>query len=165
MPVISDNTYLLDDEAEMDKFLTFCLGEDVYGINIKHVTEIIGMQHITAFPEVPEYVKGVINLRGRIIPVIDLALKFHGQRTSCSLRTCIIITEIGGISAGLIVDDVKEVIEIAPEDITMPPNYKKMLYKRYIEGIAKNEGGVKILIDCSKLLREDEIEELRQIEA
>jgi purine-binding chemotaxis protein CheW len=152
---------LLEEEEDTQKgrFLTFELGEESYGIEIKYVTEIIGLQPVTEIPELPEYIKGIINLRGTIIPVMDVRLRFKKLFREYNDRTCIIVINIGEISIGLIVDSVSEVLSIPDEEIVPPPEVNKTGNK-YIKGIGKVENGVKLLLDCIKLLDEDDVEGL-----
>ncbi|MDI9493606.1 MAG: chemotaxis protein CheW [Bacillota bacterium] len=146
------------EETQKGRFLTFSLDEEVYGIEIQHVTEIIGMQTITRVPEVPEYVKGIINLRGKIIPVIDVRLKFGREPMEYNERTCIIVIDINDVSVGLIVDKVDEVLTIEEGGISPPPASKTGFENRYIKGIGKAGGKVQLLLDCEKLLKSDEME-------
>lgn len=152
----------LEEDTLYGRYLTFYLGKEVYGIKIKYVTEIIGIQPITVMPEVPDYVKGIINLRGKIIPVIDFRLKFKKEPKEYDDRTCIIVIDIND-SVGLIVDSVAEVLTISDENISLPPNYKTVFSNRYIEGIGKVGSDVKILLDCEKLFNDEELEDLASI--
>lgn len=152
-----------EEDTQKGKFLTFSLGSQVFGFEIKYVTEIIGIQPITPVPEVPVYVKGIINLRGKIIPVIDVRLKFKKKPVEYNDRTCIIVIEIQNVSVGLIVDNVAEVMTIADENIVPPPDYKTGFQNRYIKGIGKSGSDVKLLLDCDKLLTEDEVENLTEM--
>ncbi len=146
------------EDTQKGKFLTFAVGKEDYGIEIKNVTEIIGIQAITGIPELPPYVKGIINLRGKIIPVMDVRLKFRKESMEYNDRTCIIVIEMMDISIGLIVDNVAEVLNIDDENIVPPPDVKTGFHNRYISGIGKVGNSVKLILDCDKLLREDEIE-------
>jgi purine-binding chemotaxis protein CheW len=162
------NNEVLDEEFEdtqKGKFLTFLLGKESYGIEIKFVTEIIGIQAITEVPELPNYVKGIINLRGKIIPVIDVRLRFKKPPEEYNDRTCIIVVDIKDIYVGFIVDTVAEVLNIADENIVEPPDTKTGFHNRYIKGIGKVDNEVKLLLDCDKLLHDNEIEELGSIVA
>jgi purine-binding chemotaxis protein CheW len=150
----------IEEDTQKGKFLTFSLGREEYGIEIKYVTEIIGLQKITEVPELPEYVKGIINLRGKIIPVIDVRLRFKKEPEKYNDRTCTIVVEMQDISVGLIVDTVAEVISIAEEDIVPPPEMRDGNQNRYIKGIGKKDGSIKLLIDCDRLLNDNEIESL-----
>lgn len=152
-----------EEDTQQGKYLTFSLGNQVFGIEIKYVTEIIGIQPITPVPEVPDYVKGIINLRGKIIPVIDVRLKFRKEPVEYNDRTCIIVIDIQDVSVGLIVDNVAEVMNITDENIVPPPDYKTGFQNRYIKGIGKAESDVKLILDCDKLLTEDEVENLTEM--
>jgi len=138
-----------------DRFLTFQLDKEVYGIEIKNVIEIIGIQAITEIPEVPEYIRGIINLRGKIIPVMDVRLRFKKNFKEYNDRTCIIVVSINELSIGLIVDSVSEVISIPEAEIVAPPELGKDGNK-FVEGIGKFENEIKLLLDCEKLLTYDE---------
>lgn len=155
---------LLDQEedTQKDKFLTFILGNENYGIEIKHVTEIIGIQPVTEVPELPEYIRGIINLRGKIIPVMDVRLRFRKLFREYNDRTCIIVIDIKDVSIGLIVDSVSEVLSIPENEIVTPPEVSKNGNK-YIKGIGKVGSEVKLILDCEKLLDEDEVENLSKI--
>lgn len=155
---------LVDEEEDTLKgrFLTFQLGNEVFGIEIKYVTEIIGIQPITEIPEIPPYMKGIINLRGKIILVMDVRLRFKKPWEEYSDRTCIIVIDIDDISIGLIVDHVSEVIAIPDHEIVPPPDIHQVS-NRYIKGIGKVGGEVKLLLDCVKLINEDDVEVYHQV--
>jgi purine-binding chemotaxis protein CheW len=146
------------EDTQKGKFLTFAVGKEDYGIEIKNVTEIIGIQEITGVPELPPHVKGIINLRGKIIPVIDIRLKFKKEPIEYNDRTCIIVIEMMKLSIGLIVDNVAEVLSIDDENIVPPPDVKTGFHNRYVSGIGKVDNSVKLILDCDKLLSEDEVE-------
>ncbi len=158
MSEVYDDNKVLEEDTQHGRFLTFTLEEEVYGIEIKYVTEIIGMQSITKVPEVPEYVKGIINLRGKIIPVIDVRLKFGKKPIEYDDRTCIVVIDIIEVSVGLIVDNVDEVLTIGDQDIATPPANKTGFENKYIKGIGKSGNKVQLLLDCEKLLKTDELE-------
>jgi purine-binding chemotaxis protein CheW len=143
------------------KYLTFCLGDEEYGIGILKVKEIIGMMRITPVPQTPDFVKGVINLRGKVIPVIDLRLRFGMNENGYSERTCIIVVEIEGsgtkLHIGVVVDSVSEVLNIKGADIEDTPSFGTTLKTDYILGMAKTGGGVKILLDIDCVLSHSEI--------
>jgi purine-binding chemotaxis protein CheW len=162
MEEIIDNTQLLEEDTQKGRFLTFSLDKESYGIEIKYVIEIIGLQEITEVPELPDYIKGIINLRGKIIPVMDIRLRFKKSEKEYNDRTCVIVVEIQDIPIGIIVDTVSEVLTIPEEDIVDPPQMNKGYRNRYIKNIGKVGKEVKLLIDCEKLLTEDEIEELAE---
>lgn len=151
------------EDTQKGKFLTFSLGNEFYGIEIKYVTEIIGLQPITEIPEMPEYIKGIINLRGKIIPVMDVRLRFQKPFREYNDRTCVIVIDIRDISIGLIVDSVSEVISIPDADIVPPPNLNKEGGSKYIKGIGKIASDVKLILDSEKLLNDAEVENLGNI--
>ena len=144
------------------KYLTFELGGEEYGLEILKVKEIIGIMNITSVPQTPDYVKGVINLRGKVLPVIDLRLKFSMEPLEYSERTCIIMVDITGISGkkvmvGIVVDSVSEVLNIKGDEIEDTPSFGNRLNTEYIMGMAKVKGGVKILLDIDRVLNAEEL--------
>lgn len=151
-----------EEDTQKSRYLTFSIGKETYGVEIKYVIEIIGIQTITEIPELPEYIKGIINLRGKIIPVMDVRLRFKKEPIEYNDRTCVIIVDINGTSIGLIVDKVAEVIIIPDQDIVEPPQMNKGTKNRYIKNMGKVGDDVKLLLDCEKLLTEDELEELNE---
>lgn len=146
------------------RYLTFALGEEVFGIGIRYVTEIIGMQPVNAIPEAPDYIKGIINLRGKIIPVVDMRLKFGKAPIEYDDRTCIVVVDTDNMTVGLIVDKVSEVMTIDDENVVPPPNYKTGIRNRYLQGIGKVNSDVILLLECGKLFDESEEQEIRQTE-
>lgn len=153
-----------EEDTQKDKFLTFSLGNEVYGIEIKFVTEIIGMQSITEIPDLPEYVKGIINLRGKIIPVIDVRLRFKKVYREYNDRTCIIVVDIKGITLGLIVDAVEEVLIIVGTELVLPPQFDNGSYhQHFIRGIGKVGKAVKLILDSERLLNDDEMNSLERV--
>jgi purine-binding chemotaxis protein CheW len=148
------------------KYLTFTLTEEEYGIGILKIKEIIGMLPITSVPQTPDFVKGVINLRGKVIPVMDLRLRFGMMSIDYTERTCIIVVEISGqtgtILVGIVVDAVSEVLNIKGDDIEKTPTFGTKLNTDYILGMAKMEGGVKILLDIDQVLSSDELSMLSE---
>lgn len=160
MEHIVENTMETEEDTQKNRFLTFLLGDGSYGIDIKYVIEIIGIQSITQIPELPEYVRGIINLRGKIIPVLDVRLRFKKEQKEYNDRTCIIVVDINDVSIGLIVDSVAEVITIPEEDMVEPPQMNRGFSNRYIKKIGKVGSEVKLLLDCEKLLTENELEDL-----
>lgn len=151
-----------EEDTQRGKYLTFSLGNEFYGIEIKYVTEIIGLQPITEIPELPEYIKGIINLRGKIIPVMDVRLRFQKQFREYNDRTCVIVIDIQNIAIGLIVDSVAEVMNISDEEISSVPNISKG-GNRYIKGIGKVGNEVKLILDSDRLLNDSEVESLGNI--
>ena len=148
-------------DALAGKYLTFSLDEEEYGIGILKIKEIIGMMPITRVPQTPEFVKGVINLRGKVIPVIDLRLRFGIAAIEYNDRTCIIVVEMQGakgtILTGLVVDAVSEVLNIKADELEFTPTFGTQLSTDFIMGMAKMEGGVKILLDIDRVLNRDEL--------
>ena len=148
------------------KYLTFTLAEEEYGIGILKIKEIIGMMPITTVPQTPEFVKGVINLRGKVIPVIDLRLRFGMVEIDYTERTCIIVVEIDGqagtVMIGIVVDSVSEVLNVKGNDIEDTPTFGTKLNTEYILGMAKMEGGVKILLNIDQVLSSKEISALEK---
>jgi purine-binding chemotaxis protein CheW len=152
-----------DENTQENKYLLFNLGDEVYGINIGSVTGIEEMQKITEVPDMPGYIRGVINLRGKVIPVMDLRLRFGMEAREYDDRTCIIIVNIDGSSIGFIVDTVAEVHDIYPKDIEPAPSFKSASGKeQYISGLGKIGEDVKILLDVKKILFKEEIEAIKQ---
>jgi len=150
---------LYDDEEGdtlKDRFLTFHIGEEDYGIEIAYVTEIVGIQKITAVPDMPDFIKGVINLRGQVIPVMDVRCRFSMTARPYDERTCVIVVKLNESSVGLVVDSVKEVIDIPEKNVSEPPRVAKADSARYIKGIGRVNEEVKILLNIGKLLFEDE---------
>lgn len=151
------------EEVATAKYLIFDLGMESYGLEIFHVNEIIGVQTITEVPEQPVYVKGIINLRGKIIPVIDVRLRFKKEERGYDERTCIIVIDIQELLVGLIIDRVVEVVDIPVGQIAPPPKLNNEFKNRYIKGIGKTESGVKLLLDCNRLLLDEEIDGLAEM--
>jgi purine-binding chemotaxis protein CheW len=148
-----------DENSQANKYLLYNIGEEVYGISIVSVTEIIEMQKVTEVPDMPDYVKGVINLRGRVIPVMDLRLRFGMEERAHDDRTCIIIADVKDNQLGFIVDTVAEVQDILEKDIEPPPNFKSDAGRnQYLAGLGKIGDKVTILIDVKRILQEREIE-------
>lgn len=152
-----------DEDTQKGRFLTFSLDKETYGIEIRYVTEIVGMQTITEIPELPEYAKGIINLRGKIIPVMDVRLRFKKEPRRYDESTCVIVIDIDDISIGLIVDSVAEVLSIPEEGIVEAPKISKGFSSRYVKAIGKVGNAVKLLLDCERLLSDDELEDLRDM--
>lgn len=153
----------MEEDTQKGKYLTFILGKESYGIEIQYVTEIIGIQAITEIPELPDYVKGIINLRGKIIPVMDVRLRFKKEVKEYNDRTCVIVIDINDLSIGLIVDSVAEVINIPEQDIEAPPKMNKGYNNRFIKNIGKVGNDVKLLLDCEKLLNGEDISSINDL--
>jgi purine-binding chemotaxis protein CheW len=140
------------------KYLTFSLGTEEYGISILGVKEIIGMLPIRQIPQTPEFIKGVINLRGKVIPILDLRLKFGLEELEATERTCIIVVEIGGKEAsvltGIVVDSVSEVLNIRGSDIAETPDLGVRLNTDYIRGMAKTDKSVRVLLNIDRVVQD-----------
>lgn len=164
-------TAVLTDQAlhqKEGKYLTFALAHEEYGLEILKVREIIGYMEITAVPQTPHHVKGVINLRGQVIPVIDLRAKFGMETTDVTEETCIIVVEIGQsgrrFSTGIIVDRVQEVLDINGQDIEEAPQFGSSVDTNFILGMGKIDDTVKILLDIDRVLAGADFESLAGID-
>jgi purine-binding chemotaxis protein CheW len=147
-----------DEDTQKDKYLTFQLDDEVYGLEIRHVTEVVGLQKITAVPDMPDFVKGIINLRGQVIPVIDVRARFRMESREYDDRTCVIVVNVAETSVGLVVDEVEEVLDIPEAQIDPPPKVRRGKGSGFIQGMGKMDEEVKILLDVDKLLHREEIE-------
>ena len=148
------------EDRRAGKYLTFFLGEEEYGLEILKVREIIGIMSITAVPRMPDYMQGVINLRGKVIPVVDLRLKFCMSSAEHTAETCIIVVNVAGTQIGIVVDRVSEVQEIRGEAIEDAPSVGAGTDTSFILGMGKAEGSVKILLDIDKVLVDAEFVEI-----
>lgn len=148
-----------EEDVRQGKFMTFRVGSDVFGIELKYVNEIIQMQPVAPIPEVEHYIKGLINLRGKIIPVIDVADRFGKEPFLYNDRTCIIVIEVKNVEVGLIIETIAEVVSIEEEDILPPPNVSKASVQgKFVRGIGKVGDTVKLLLDPVKLLSDDSLD-------
>jgi purine-binding chemotaxis protein CheW len=151
-------------DSRSGKYLTFQLAGEEFGIRVLKVREIMGLQDITAVPQTPAHVKGVINLRGKVIPVIDLRLKFGLAAAEYTQRTCIIVTQVQGESTqilmGIVVDGVSEVLNLTESDIEDTPDFGDNVAAGYLLGMAKVKGKVKILLDIDRVLSSQELHRL-----
>ena len=153
--------------GSLQKFLTFALAGEEYGISIMKIKEIIGMMPVTVLPQTPDYVKGVINLRGKVIPIIDLRLKFNLEPADPTERTCIIVIETEAEDhsqtlVGLIIDAVSEVVTLKGDEVEPAPTMQTQFHEQLILGLAKCENGVKILLDIDKVINHDELSGIEQ---
>jgi purine-binding chemotaxis protein CheW len=160
------NQEIQSSDGRGGKYLTFTLAGEEYGIGILKVREIIGIMPITSVPQSPNFVKGVINLRGKVIPVIDLRLRFGMPAMDYTERTCIIVVQIDlpdtSLNIGIVVDSVSEVLNIVGGNIENTPTFGTQLNTDYILGMAKIGGGVKILLDIDRVLSAQEYENLEK---
>ncbi len=149
------------------KYLTFQLGREEFAIQVLKVREIMGVQDITAVPQTPSHVKGVINLRGKVVPVVDLRLKFRLPELEYTQRTCIIVVQVqleaSSLMMGIVVDGVSEVLNLAAADIEDTPEFGSGVVTPYILGMAKSKGKVKILLDIDQVLSSQELQGLESV--
>ncbi len=172
---MSDSTGAIEKSASSDfqalagKYLTFELGEEVYGLEILKVQEIIGIMSITQVPQTPEYVRGVINLRGKVIPVVELRRKFGLARVEDNDRTCIIVVQVtggdGAITMGILVDEVSEVVDIDADQLEPPPSFGATIDTAFILAMGKLEKHVVVLLDVDKVLTSGEMAMVNKIAA
>ncbi len=147
-----------DKSAIEGKFLIFILGSEAYGIEIHRAREIIGLLDITEVPQSPEYVKGVINLRGKVMPVVDLRLKFLMDEESHSQKKCIIVVDVNNTSIGLIVDSVSDVTDISSGEIEVAPDFSVGIDPSFIMGLGRESDRVIIMLDMEIVLSADKLE-------
>jgi purine-binding chemotaxis protein CheW len=147
-----------DEDTQKDKYLTFQLADEEYGIEIYHVTEVVGLQKITNVPDMPDFVKGVINLRGQVIPVMDVRTRFIMKPREYDDRTCVVVVNIKDTAIGLVVDEVREVLDIPEEQIEPPPKVSRSSGSRFIQGLGKTGDKVTIILDVQRLLYEEELD-------
>lgn len=167
--ITSDTSQLTTQKSEIKragKYLTFHLGKEEYGVEILKVKEIIGIMDITQIPNMPHYAKGVVNLRGKVIPIIDLREKFAMEAKNYDTRTCIIVVETrtrgGSIVLGIVVDEVSEVRHLVDKEIEPPPDFGLSNQNSNILGMAKQQGRVIILLDIDRVLSVEELEALQE---
>ena len=154
-------------DARAGKYLTFQLANEEFGIRVLKVREIMGIQEITAVPQTPAHIKGVINLRGKVVPVVDLRLKFGVAAADYTQRTCIIVTQVQGESSpvmmGIVVDSVSEVLNLTGTEIEDTPDFGEEISGSYLLGMAKVKGKVKILLDIDRVLSTQDLHNLNAI--
>ena len=160
-------TAVLASQTEIAQYLTFLLSGEMYAVGILNVKEIIEYGQLTEIPMMPAFIRGVINLRGAVVPVIDLAARFGGQQTEVSRRTCIIIIEIGNgeerHDIGIVVDAVSEVLEVSSADIEPAPSFGAKIRADFIDGMGKIGGKFVIILSIQKVLSVDEIAALAKV--
>jgi len=154
-------------ETKMNSFLSFKIGSEVFAANVKNVLNILEMTKITKVPKAPVYMKGVINLRGAVLPVIDSRIKFGVEETEITSNTCIIVLELhlgnDPIMVGAIVDSVKEVLEISDTEILAPPSIGTNFRSDYLKGMAQSDDGFIMILDAEKVFASEEIVDLTNI--
>ena len=158
----SDELMDFEEDTLKDKYLTFHICKEDYGIEIRHVIEIIGIQDITEVPDTPNYIKGVINLRGKVIPIMDVRLRFGLESREYDERTCVIVVQLDDTNIGLVVDTVSEVATILESSIEPSPK-RNSRGGNFIQGMGKIENQIKILLNVHKLLYDEEIEMLSEL--
>lgn len=161
LPQSSAGATAVASSARAGKYLTFFLSGEEYGLEILKVSEIIGMQSITRVPRTPAFVRGVINLRGKVIPITDLRIKF-GMDASTEQESCIIVVQLRDVQTGIVVDRVSEVIALAEADIADPPDFANGVQTDLLLGIGKAGGRVKLLLDIDKVLAAHEAVQLTE---
>lgn len=150
----------------MAQYLSFLIGKEYYALDIAGVIEIVGIQKITSMPQQPNYIKGVINLRGKIIPTIDVRAKFGKPEVAYDERTCIIVVDVCGTNVGFIVDSVDEVMTIDEETVSEPPGLSTSDFKeKYVKGIVKRNEAVILLLESDKLVDASQLKELQGLES
>ncbi len=162
---MAENTTMSNFESEdtqKDKYLTFHLAGEDYGIEIEYVIEIIGILNITDVPDMPAFIRGVINLRGKVVPIMDVRSRFGLEDREYDDRTCIIVVNIDGTEVGLVVDEVSEVMDIPETNVEPAPKTSKNTEDSYIQGMGKVNNDVKILLDVHKLLFSGEMKALTE---
>ncbi len=165
--ISAEKTSTVKTDERSGKYLVFHLGREEYGIRVMKVREIMGVQDITAVPQTPDHVKGVINLRGKVIPVVDLRLKFGLPELEYTQRTCIIVVQVAGASAamlmGIVVDGVAEVLNLNAGEIENTPDFGTGVATPYLLGMAKIKDKVKILLDIDQVLTTQELSGLNNL--
>lgn len=161
--VIANEEILYDNDMELDNtFLTFYSYNKLFGINIRNVVQIISYQKVSKIPEFPEYAIGVINLRGEVIPIIDLCIRFGEVSKEYTERTCIIVTNINGEQIGFVVDAVDEVVKIPDENISAPPKIIGNIPDAYLKGIGLKNTKKSLLLDIEKVIMEDDMQTISE---
>lgn len=152
-------------DAQKGKYMTFKSGNECFGLKIQYVVEIIGFQAITFIPETEDYIKGLINLRGKILPVIDVRLRFQQEPFEYNDRTCIIVVNVKETMVGLIVEEIAGVVEIQDENILPPPSIGRVdrVQNKYVYGIGRIGDSVKLLLDPDKLLNDEDVSSSEQV--
>jgi len=142
------------EDTMQNKYLTFILASQEFAIPIRNVVDIINMQPITRVPNTPAYVKGITNLRGKVIPIVDVLTRFGKQHDDYNERTCIIVVEYHGASVGMIIDRVSEVINMEEGDISTPPNFNNSSEAKFIQGVGRTESSVRLILDFMAVLED-----------
>ena len=164
---MSEATEEINVEGEIQQFLTFILDNEAYGVEILRVQEIKGWTPVTRIPNTPEYMQGVLNLRGTIVPIVDMRMRFHLKHVEYTPITVVIVlsvkSENGERVIGLVVDSVSDVIDVAAQDVKQTPDFGTSLNTKFINGIATSNGNMVMLLDVDKLLSVEEMSVLSQM--
>lgn len=150
---------------DTSRFLTFFIDNECYGLNIAHVKEIIASMNITNVPKTPDYIKGVINLRGTVIPIVDVRLKFGMAEREYDINTAIVINEIDNVSIGFVVDRVEDVLSIKHSALTEAPKFGSSVDTSFIENVAQIDKNVVMILNLKKIFEQDELVDISQIDA
>ncbi|OQB14390.1 MAG: Chemotaxis protein CheW [Firmicutes bacterium ADurb.Bin193] len=161
MQELSSADYVEEDTLK-DKYLLFSVDNEIFGIDLKYVIEIVGMHDITPVPKLPDYIKGIINLRGNIYPVMDIRMRFKNKPTEYTARTSVVILNYRDVCLGVIVDNAIEVATITSEEILPPPRKKDGYHNVFVKGISKSGKNKRLLIDFEKLIDEEEISKTKE---
>ncbi|MGN0589076.1 MAG: chemotaxis protein CheW [Ruminiclostridium sp.] len=145
-----------DKESEVTKLMTFLIGKQVYGIEIPYVVEIIGVPHITAVPGVPDYIKGIINVRSKVVPVVSLRARFGKEEVPYNERTCTIIVTIDDTQVGIIVDEVLDVLPVYQKNIAQSPEREGVNSNKFIKYLLELPDGIKLVLDVNKLIYDND---------
>ena len=148
---MQENNMIVQKDVEIDKYLSFFSDDVEYAVNIKYVTDIIKLLPITFLPKLPKYIRGIINLRGKIVPVIDIRMRFGKDSIEYTDSACIIVMEYTNIVVGILVDSVAEVTDIKTSSIMQPPKNNNAELNRFVSGISNQNGKVKLLINSMQL--------------
>ena len=163
MEVFSGSPSNQTQDSEAVRYLIFSLGEEKYGIEIKAVSEIIGMHPITKIPKMPDFIRGVINLRGKTVPVIDVRVRFGKKSEDYGDRTTIVVVHMNEMQVGIIVDKAHDIIYLGDESVLPPPDFKTGFLNRFINKIGLIDDKMYLLIDCDKLIKNEDMESIKRI--
>ncbi|MEA2092148.1 MAG: chemotaxis protein CheW [Campylobacterota bacterium] len=153
-----------EEVVHKSRYLSFFVEEEQYGIEISHINEIIAMMKITHVPRTPDFVEGVINLRGSIIPIVDIRGKFGIEKAEHDMNTAIIINEVVGVNIGFIVDRVEDVLILDDRDLSEPPKFGSHIDTSFIRNVAEVDKNVILILDMEKIFEEDELTKISEYE-
>ena len=153
-----------DEVVHRSRYLSFFVKDEMYGISISHINEIIAMMKITKVPRTPTFVEGVINLRGSIIPIVDIRGKFGIEKKEHDMNTAIIINEVSGVNIGFIVDRVEDVLTLDDRDLSEPPKFGSHIDTSFIQSVAEVDKSVILILDMEKIFEDDELTMISEYE-